>query len=96
MPIECPKCGFVNPSGLGYCGNCGSLFKVTSEPSPPNEDDIQEISATQTPMFDDWGRISMLLYFGVALIALSGLFYAETAQAILHEKSTMTRAFFDL
>jgi hypothetical protein len=26
-PLKCPKCGFENPSGIRFCGNCGQELK---------------------------------------------------------------------
>ncbi len=77
MPIKCGKCGFENPSGMEYCGSCGSLFDGTEEQIP-----LERRHIVNSSHYGDGGRVSLLLYLGVALIALSGLLHASTVSSL--------------
>ncbi len=83
MPIRCWKCGFVNPSSMDYCGSCGSSFDGTEKTARS----LKGIPTSSNSIFDwdERGRISLLLYLGAGLIALSGLLYAS-ALASAHAK----------
>ncbi len=77
MPIKCRKCGFENPSTMDYCGNCGCSFDGTEKAVP-----IPKHRGSSPSPMAELGRVSLLLYFGVALIALSGLLYASAVVSV--------------
>ena len=77
MPIKCRKCGFENPSEMEYCGSCGTLFDGTEQ--RPSLVRRRVVSSSD---YDDRGRISLLLYLGTGMIALSGLLSAYVVASL--------------
>jgi 4-amino-4-deoxy-L-arabinose transferase-like glycosyltransferase len=64
---------------MDYCGNCGTSFGAVEETT----EEPATWSFLSESHYDDRGRISLLLYLGSAMIALSGLLSAY-AVASLH------------
>ena len=42
MPDQCANCGFVNPPGMRFCGNCGSRLTDQVSESAPSVQSIQQ------------------------------------------------------
>jgi predicted nucleic acid-binding Zn-ribbon protein len=42
MPDQCANCGFVNPPGMRFCGNCGSRLTDQVPESAPSVQSIQQ------------------------------------------------------
>jgi hypothetical protein len=65
---------------MDYCGNCGCSFGGTEQ--KPLRTRIERVKTYEPDSsFEDRGRISLLLYLGASLVAISGLLYALAAAA---------------
>jgi hypothetical protein len=52
MPTFCPSCGFNNPNGMRFCGNCGSKL--------PAEELIAGPKVTAAPALDPSGQLGVM------------------------------------
>lgn len=80
--MKCPKCGFENPSTMDYCGNCGTQFEGVEKAVAAPED----WSFLKTLPMDERGRVSLLLYLGAGMIALSGILGAISVAQTLDRR----------
>ncbi len=54
--MKCPQCGFENPSGFAFCGQCGTRFAVSTVPTLISEADLLRLRRYLTP-----AQLEMLL-----------------------------------
>jgi len=69
---------------MEYCVSCGSLFDGTEETAQSLRGNPS--SSSRSFDWDERGRVSLLLYLGAGLIALSGLLYALAAAALIDRR----------
>ncbi len=51
MPRKCPQCGFENPDGFAFCGQCGN--RLDAAPPAPSADDDREATVRQLKQAGD-------------------------------------------
>lgn len=79
--MQCPKCGFENYPTASQCANCGASFDGIEKPTVPP---MYPTPPSYNPCAgEERGRVSLLLYAGAGMIALSGLFLALQINSVL-------------
>ncbi|MFA5313016.1 MAG: hypothetical protein WC375_06865 [Methanomassiliicoccales archaeon] len=68
---QCPECGNIDSSGLGFCTICGRAF-----PKPATDEgrhsDASELTGGQ--MLDDVGETMQKVYTSLIMVAMMALF----------------------
>lgn len=78
--VKCVKCGFENPSGMKFCGNCGA--KLVFEELPPESEALTLLHLTgslylvMSLVFNSLARASPLFVALYTTSALLGLYAA--------------------
>ncbi|HTP06709.1 MAG TPA: tetratricopeptide repeat protein [Anaerolineae bacterium] len=47
--MKCPQCGFENPPGFAFCGQCGTRFATSAAPALISEADLARLRRYLTP-----------------------------------------------